>query len=112
MSSVTPQDYGSVGKREMASSFSHNALPPSWNPTYPSKFVSTSDLPVDLAQGGASMLLWASICAALISGVGLVNFGSMHWVSDLAALALALSCLLQSARRSPVSEHRSSFLAR
>jgi hypothetical protein len=37
------------------------------------------------------MLLWASICTALISGLGLVHFGSLHWASDLAAIMLALS---------------------
>jgi hypothetical protein len=37
------------------------------------------------------MLLWASICTAVISGLGLAHFGSLHWVSDLIALTLALS---------------------
>jgi len=37
------------------------------------------------------MLLWASICTALISGLGLAHFGSLHWASDLAAIMLALS---------------------
>jgi hypothetical protein len=36
-----------------------------------------------------AMLLWVSIVAAILSGLGVINFGSLHWVGDLVALAFA-----------------------
>ena len=35
------------------------------------------------------MLLWVSILAAVICGLGVVNLGSLHWVGDLVAVAFA-----------------------
>ena len=48
------------------------------------------------------MLLWASICTALISGLGLAHFGSLHWLSDLAALTLALSMFVAVCATEPI----------
>ncbi len=48
------------------------------------------------------MLLWASLCAAVISGLGLVHFGSLHWLSDLAALTLAFSMFVAVCAAEPI----------
>jgi hypothetical protein len=34
------------------------------------------------------MILWASILAAIVSGFGVVNYGALPWIGDLAVVFL------------------------
>ena len=53
--------------------------------------------PIELSKlaghthSGATMLLWASILAAFVSGVGVVNYGALPWIGDLIAVIFLIS---------------------
>jgi hypothetical protein len=40
---------------------------------------------------GVTMLLWASILAAILSGFGVVNYGPLPWIGDLIAVIFLIS---------------------
>jgi hypothetical protein len=40
---------------------------------------------------GVTMLLWASIVAAVVSGFGVVNYGALPWIGDLIAVVFLIT---------------------
>jgi hypothetical protein len=40
---------------------------------------------------GVTMLLWASILVAILSGFGVVNYGPLPWIGDLIAVIFLIS---------------------